>query len=108
MQQNGGEIAGQPDTDLKLEEDSVLSEGARLTYAGVRLVETKDVGERQRRAVLSVEPLETWKPDGFEVKVGGASGSRKIWIHTAVESPMQNGRRAVPYAATTVAHARDF
>ena len=46
--------------------------------------------------------------DNFEVKIGGPSGARKVWIHTVVEAAAPNGKQRAIQTYTTTAHVRDF
>ncbi len=57
--------------------------------------------------LFSVDPIATWTPNGFEVKVSGPSGSRQIWLRLTVEQQASKGR--VPAQTTTaVANTRDL
>ena len=60
-----------------------------------------------RRARLSNDDPATWVPDGFEVKITGLSGSRKVWMHLVVESPGGKGIVGVQ-SNTVIAHPRDL
>ena len=64
---------------------------------------------KPRSRVLAKETLtDPWRPDGFEVKISGGLGSRKVWIHTVVEAAASAGRRMTVQSHTTIAHVRDF
>jgi prepilin-type N-terminal cleavage/methylation domain-containing protein len=106
MSGSGG-LSELPDLDFQLDEDELLSEGGRLVYAGVQLAPT-DAGYKRARAVLAAETVDAWVPNGFEVKIGGPSGSRKVWIHTVVEAASRNGKQSAIQDYTTTAHVRDF
>lgn len=101
-----GTLSGTPESSIVLEEDPDASDGGRLLYVDVQLARSQ-VGDPFRRPRLSTDEPATWQPDGFEVKIVGSSGSRKVWMHLVVESP--GGRGVVGVQANTViAHPRDL
>lgn len=97
----GGAASG-PSAGLWIEEDPDHSAGGRLVHADVQLAESDD-GMRLCRPVFVTDE---WAPNGFEVKVVGASGSRKVWMHLVVESPASPGRSAVQ-SNTLIVSVRD-
>ncbi|MDF1700953.1 MAG: type II secretion system protein [Planctomycetota bacterium] len=102
-----GSVSRHPQGRPSIEEDDLLSDGGLLVYGGARLAETSD-DSATRRAVLAARTVDDWHPHGFEVKVSGTSGSRKVWLHTVVEAAAPDGRRTAVQAHTTMAHVRDF
>ena len=48
-----------------------------------------------------------WAPDGFEVKVVGSSGSRKVWTHLVIETQSSKGRLAA-HTSTVITSTRDM
>lgn len=101
-----GTINSSASSSLTLDEDPDASQGGRLLYADVQLARSQ-AGDYHRRARLSTDDPANWSPDGFEVKITGLSGSRKVWMHLVVESP--GGRGIVGVQSNTViAHPRDL
>jgi hypothetical protein len=104
----GGSIAGSagPPKAGRIEEDPLVSKGGRLVYANVAVARS-DVASRPRRPAFAVEPIAAWAPDGFEVKVCGTSGARKVWVRLTVEQEAYRGQ--VPALdVSVVANARDL
>jgi hypothetical protein len=101
-----GTLSATPEPSFAIDEDPAVSDGGRLVYANVQLART-DPSSAHRRAVFTVDPPGTWVPDGFEVKVAGASGSRKVWMHLVVEAQSTRGREAV-HQSTLIASTRDL
>ena len=101
-----GSMAGTPTPSLTIEEDVNVSDRGRLVYANVQLAGT-DNTNHHRRAVLSVEDPATWAPNGFETKIVGPSGSRKVWINLVVETQATRGQLAVQ-ACTVIASTKDL
>ena len=89
-----------------IEEEPDHSLGGRLVYRSVQLSRTES-SMPARRAILTVDDPGDWVPNGFEVKIVGASGSRKVWLHLVVESPSSRGR-VVVHPSTMIASARDM
>jgi hypothetical protein len=104
---NKGQIASGPTVGLKIREQPALSEGPRLLFAQIQLART-DPGRTPRKAVLSVESPTAWSPHGFELKVAGPSGARKVWLHLTLEAAAAGGRESAFQSCTTIAHMRDF
>jgi len=101
-----GVISSSPQPDPTIDEDPDQTLAGRLVAENVQLAPT-DVESQPRTPVFTVEEPTVWAPDGLEVKIAGASGSRKIWIHLVVESPASKGRVAV-HASTMIASTRDL
>ena len=101
-----GNVASSPTSSVQIDEDPNVSDRGRLVYANVQLGRT-DNASYHRRAVFTVEDPATWAPDGFEVKVVGPSGSRKVWLHLVVEVQAARGRVAVQ-ACTVIASTKDL
>lgn len=101
-----GTIVDTPSPDPLILEDPLWSGRGRLVYAKVQLSRT-DPSSYHRRAVFSADDPATWSPDGFEVKIAGASGSRKVWIHVVVSCPGATGDAAV-HPNTVIASTRDL
>ncbi len=91
---SSGNIAGAPSPGPTIDEDLDESDGGRLVYANIQLSRS-DNSDMRRRAVFSMDNPDDWKPNGFEVKVVGSSGSRKVWMHLVVEVQADKGRVAV-------------
>lgn len=101
-----GVISGIPQPDPTIDEDPDRTLSGRLVVENVQLAPT-DLESQPRTPVFTVEEPTVWAPDGFEVKIAGASGSRKIWVHLVVESPASKGCVAV-HASTMIASTRDL
>ncbi len=101
-----GTIAAMPNPAPLLEEDPDQSQGGRLVYANVQLSQT-DPTDARRRAVFTSDLPSQWAPDGFEVKIVGSSGARKVWMHLVVEVQADRGRVAVQ-PCTIIASVRDL
>lgn len=101
-----GNVGATPVASPVIEEDPDVSERGRLVYADVQLAST-DPGSRARSAVFAQDDPATWSPHGFEVKVVGASGARKVWIHIVVEAQAGAGRVAV-MDSTVIASTKDL
>jgi len=101
-----GTIAGAPNPDPMIDEDLDESGGGRLVYANVQLARS-DNADPRRKAIFTMDDPNTWRPDGFEVKIVGASGSRQVWMHLVVAVQAERGRVAVQ-PNTLVASVRDL
>lgn len=101
-----GTIAGAPALNHTIAEDIVVSNRGRLVYANVQLSRT-DSQFYRRRAVFTAAETPAWLPDGFEVKIAGASGSRKVWLRLVVSSPASKGQVAF-HPSTMIASVRDL
>ncbi len=101
-----GTVSGTPELAPLIEEDVDASSRGRLVYADVQLAPTI-AGNYSRRAVFTVDDPADWLPNGFEVKITGASGSRKVWLHLVVECEARRGEAAV-HANTMIASTRDL
>jgi hypothetical protein len=101
-----GVIAAVPTAVATIPEDMNVSRGGRFVAANVGVART-DMSSRPRMPVFTVEPEATWTPHGFELKVVGASGSRKVWVRLTVEQQAVMNR--VPAQQTTiVSNTRDL
>lgn len=89
-----GNISAAPVAQPRIEEDPDESDGGRLVYANVQLAET-DSGHAKRKALFTADDPSDWTPHGFEVKIAGPTGSRKVWLHLVVEVLADKGRVAV-------------
>ncbi|MDA1194659.1 MAG: hypothetical protein O2894_05695 [Planctomycetota bacterium] len=101
-----GNIAVAPEADPLIKEDPDVSQGGRLVYANVQLAAT-DNADAKRKALFSTDDPSHWTPNGFEVKIVGASGSRKVWMHLVVEVQADGGRVAVQ-PCTIIASVKDL
>ena len=99
-----GAMSGTPTPGLTIAEDVAVSERGRLAYANVQLAPT-DADDYHRRPVFTVD--QDWDPHGFEVKIVGASGSRKVWMHLVVEVQATRDQVAVQ-PCTVIASTRDL
>ncbi len=95
-----------PTTDFLIERDASLIERGKLVYANLQLARTVPTNFA-RRGILTMDDPATWVPDGFEVKIAGTSGSRKVWMHLVLETQSAKGRVAV-HASTLIANTKDL
>ncbi len=101
-----GNVAASPTTPSTIPEDRNFSKGGRFLSGNIAVAWT-DLTSRPRTPVFTTEPVATWTPNGFEVKVVGASGARKVWIRLTIEQQASAG--CVPaQQMTLVANARDL
>lgn len=98
-----GSISGTATPGLTIEEDVAVSERGRLAYANVQLAAT-DNARYDRRAIFTTD---AWAPHGFEVKIVGASGSRKVWMNLVVETQATRDQLATQ-PCTVIASTRDL
>jgi prepilin-type N-terminal cleavage/methylation domain-containing protein len=101
-----GAISATADPGVVVAEDVVRSPGPRLLRAHVQLART-DPGSAVRRAVMTRDDPNSWAPDGFEVKIGGSSSQRQVWLRLTVESQSRTTSEVV-HAVTLIATTRDF
>jgi hypothetical protein len=101
-----GTVAALPTPGFVVPEDPAASDGGRLVYANAQLART-NAASAVRRPVFTAEDPATWAPNGFEVKITGASGSRKVWMHLVVETQSTRGRVAA-HESTVIASTRDL
>jgi len=101
-----GVLAGTASTVPVIDEDVDRTTLGRLVAAQVQLAPTNEDAPH-RKAIFTVDEPQVWSPNGFEVKIAGASGSRRVWIHLVVESPAGGGRVAV-HPSTMIASTRDL
>jgi hypothetical protein len=104
--QSAGAIASVPEEEVSILEDADRTESRRLVYANIQLART-DASNYHRRSIFSVDDPATWKPDGFEVKVVGPSGSRLVWVRLVVEAQATRGQVSV-HASALTASVRDL
>jgi len=95
-----------PTSDLLIERDVRLIERGKLVYANLQLART-DQTSYARRSILTLDDPGTWVPDGFEVKIAGTSGSRKVWMHLVLETQSAKGRVAA-HTSTLIANTKDL
>jgi hypothetical protein len=101
-----GNISATPSVVASIAEDMNVSKGTRFVMRNIGVTRT-DVNSYPRNPMFSIEPVATWTPNGFECKVAGASGSRKVWMRLSVEQQAAAGR--IPCLQTTVvANTRDL
>lgn len=101
-----GGVAAAPTPGVRIEQDPDASRGGRLVYADVQLARTQPTDAR-RRAVLSADDPEVWRPHGFEVKVVGPSGARQVWMNLVTESQSAYGQSAA-HSSRQIISARDL
>lgn len=101
-----GQLASTPTLDFMIDEHPGLSEGGLLLHHDAQLARTAP-DRHLCRGIFTTETATQWVPDGFEVKVTGPSGHRKVWIHTVVETQALRGETAV-HASTLIASVRDL
>lgn len=104
-----GTISPLPTTGPTIAEDEDSTVFGRLVHDDTQLART-DSERAHYRAVMTTltrDDPDTWTPDGFEVKIVGASGSRKVWLHIVVESMAAAGQVAV-HPNTLIVSARDM
>jgi len=101
-----GTISATPDPGVTILEDVDVSQRGRLVYAHSQLART-DASNYHRRPIFTVDDPASWKPDGFEVKIVGSSGSRLVWVHLVVEVEATRGQVAA-HASSLTASVRDL
>ena len=80
--------------------------GPQLVARNLAVART-DPTSPPRKSVFTVDAPAAWEPHGFEVKVVGPSGSRKVWMRLSVEAQARPG--SVPaILSTAVAATRDL
>lgn len=101
-----GSVAPGPTLDHVIERDPVITDRGCLCHLNLQLARTSETS-RVRQAVFTAPEAPAWSPDGFEVKIVGASGHRKVWFRLVVEA--QSGRgRAAAISATLIASVKDL
>ena len=75
--------------------------------ASLQLART-DPDVASRVSLFSVEPVVDWSPHGFETKVVGPSGARKVGLRLVVEAPVGGGPLTVTVPTTVLASARNL
>jgi len=104
-----GTITPLPTSNPDIREDLDSTVFGRLIHDDVQLART-DAERHHYRVVMTTltrDDPDEWVPDGFEVKIVGASGSRKVWLHIVVESMAAAGQVAV-HPNTLIVSARDM
>jgi prepilin-type N-terminal cleavage/methylation domain-containing protein len=104
-----GTISPLPVNGPVIAEDADNTVFGRLVHDDTQLAQT-DSERHHYRAVMTTltrDDPDEWVPDGFEVKIVGASGSRKVWLHIVVESLAAAGQIAV-HPNTLIVSARDM
>jgi len=101
-----GALSASPTSLMVIDEDPEVSEGGRLLSGNVQLAPT-DTGDFSRRSLLTSDDPTAWTPGGFEIKIVGLSGSRRVWMHLVVETPGGKGVVAVQ-SSTVIASPRDL
>jgi hypothetical protein len=99
-----GGIDDAPTPDFVVAEDPAVSDGGCLVSARAQLARARE--DVVTRAVFAADDPQVWSPHGFEVKVAGLSGSRKVWMHLAVECPA--GRASCIERHAVIAAAKDL
>ena len=94
-----GNVAAAPTAVASIPENMNVTAGGRFVAANLGVART-DMASRPRQPIFTVEPVATWTPNGFEVKVVGSSGARKVWMRVTVEQEASAGR--VPAQTTAV------
>ncbi len=101
-----GNIAATATAVTSIPEDLNVSKRGRFVARNMAVART-DATSHPRASVFTVDAPATWSPHGFECKICGVSGSRKVWMRLTVEQQASKGR--VPAQQTTVvATARDL
>jgi prepilin-type N-terminal cleavage/methylation domain-containing protein len=101
-----GAVEATPSPEFLIERDVHLIERGKLVYANLQLART-DASSYPRRSLLTMDDPATWVPDGFEVKIAGTSGSRKVWMHLVIETQSSKGRLA-SHVSTMIANTKDL
>ncbi len=101
-----GNVSATATAVTTIPEDLNVSRRGRFV-AGNMAVARTDATSYPRASVFTVDAPATWSPQGFECKICGVSGARKVWMRLTVEQQASKGR--VPAQQTTVvATARDL
>ncbi len=104
--QSTGLIDPSPVPDPTIEESPDVSQHGRVVYSNAQLARTVPTSAA-RRGIFTLDAPEDWVPEGFELKVTGSSGHRKVWLHVVVEGESARSREAV-HSTTLIASVRDF
>lgn len=100
-----GTVAASPSTPTTIPRDANVARAGSMVPANIAVAYT-DMASSPRKPVFTVDAPATWTPHGFETKVVGPSGSRKIWMRLTVEQ--QAGKGRVPaHQTAVVATTRD-
>lgn len=101
-----GSLPSIPVADHVIQEDAAVSEGGLLGFGNAQAARS-DATERLRRPVFTSLEGSNWRPDGFEVKVAGASGHRKVWFRLVVEVAA-GGSRVAAHPTTLIIGVQDL
>jgi len=101
-----GTIAAAPTAVSSIPRDLNVGGGPNFVRANMAVART-DLSSKPRTPLFTVEAPATWTPNGFEAKVVGPSGSRKVWLRLTIEQQASKGR--VPaQETTTIVATRDL
>lgn len=101
-----GAISAVPETTFTILEDVNVSNVGSLVYANLQLAPT-DITRvsYDRKAWMTNE--NDWWPHGFETKIVGGSGARKVWMRLSVEA-RSVGTNSIVHASQLIASAHDL
>jgi len=101
-----GTVAASPTAVTTIAQDRNVSNAGRFVYANMDVART-DATSKPRTPLFTADDPAVWTPNGFEVKVVGPSGSRKVWLRLTIEQ--QASKDCVPAQETTaVVSTRDL
>ena len=101
-----GAISASAETTFTILEDMNVSNVGSLVYVNLQLCPSDITRESyDRRAWMTRD--NDWWPHGFETKIVGGSGSRKVWMRLTVEAPSV-GAQTVVFASQLIASAHDL
>lgn len=106
MLSSAGNVAALPAATHVIGADPDLTERGCFVYANCQLAYTVE-SSRIRRTVFTAPESPPWFPNGFEVKVVGSSGHRKVWFRLVAETPGGRGGPAAR-AVSLIASVRDL
>ncbi len=101
-----GALATSPEADIEIEEDPDVSSVGSIVASGLQLAPSDTTRESYDRRAWMTSDLGWW-PNGFETKIVGGSGSRKIWMRLTLEAP-SGGPSTVVHASQVIASAHDL
>ena len=103
---SAGNVGATPTVLTNVPEDTASSGRGQLVNRGIAVART-DSTSRPRASIMTTDLAATWVPNGFEVKIVGTSGARKVWMRLSIEKQAKPG--VVPAQMTTViANTRDL
>jgi hypothetical protein len=101
-----GNVAATPTTLSKIPTDVAQTSRGLFVGRNIAIART-DAASRPRKSLFTSDLPANWQPHGFETKVVGTSGARKVWLRLTVEQQAKPG--VVPAQQTTVvANTRDM